>query len=208
MATHQNQIINRQKKGGLGMVAFFKQAPEEPASTKSNKPPRTWLLSRKKKPSSSAMPETLHQRRFDPEKRVISVVPDEGGGRGRGRGRGVVSDDVEMVVAARRSVSQVETNLASAVAFLQVKVVATDMPGSMQVHAFRCARASYDSLEKFSSKHMAFNMKKEFDEVYGPAWHCIVGSNFGSFVTHATGCFIYFSVEKLYVLLFRTKVQL
>ncbi|PKI66738.1 hypothetical protein CRG98_012933 [Punica granatum] len=107
----------------------------------------------------------------------------------------------------RRSVSQVETNLASVVAFLQVKVMVSDMPGFMQVHAFRCARRTYDSLEKFSSRHMAYNMKKEFDKIYGPAWHCIVGSSFGSFVTHATGCFLYFSMEKLYVLLFKTRVQ-
>ncbi|KAJ0591649.1 putative dynein ATPase [Helianthus annuus] len=48
---------------------------------------------------------------------------------------------------------------------------------------------------------------REFDKVYGPAWHCIVGSSFGSFVTHATGCFLYFSMEKLYILVFKTKVQ-
>lgn len=43
--------------------------------------------------------------------------------------------------------------------------------------------------------------------MYGPAWHCIVGSGFGSFVTHSTGCFLYFSMEKLCILLFRTKIQ-
>ncbi|CAN1216649.1 Dynein light chain, cytoplasmic [Linum perenne] len=94
------------------------------------------------------------------------------------------------------------------------------MPGFMQVHAFRCARRTFDSLDKFSSKHMAYNMKKvtlssssssslssQFDKVYGPSWHCIVGSSFGSFVTHSTGCFLYFSIEKLYILVFKTKVQ-
>ncbi|GAB4828304.1 hypothetical protein Ancab_035300 [Ancistrocladus abbreviatus] len=79
--------------------------------------------------------------------------------------------------------------------------------GSCKCMHFRCARRTYDSLEKFSAKHMACNMKKEFDRVYGPAWHCIVGSSFGSFVTHSTGCFLYFSMEKLYILLFKTKVQ-
>ena len=48
---------------------------------------------------------------------------------------------------------------------------------------------------------------QEFDKGYGPAWHCIVGSSFGSFVTHSTGCFIYFSMDKLYILLFKTKVR-
>ncbi|CAI0389644.1 unnamed protein product [Linum tenue] len=126
-----------------------------------------------------------------------------------------------VVERGRKSVSHVENNLGSVAEFLQVKVLVTDMPGFMQVHAFRCARRTFDSLEKFSSKHMAYNLKKgltciimlgmwlqEFDKVYGPAWHCIVGSSFGSFVTHSTSCFLYFSMEKLYILVFKTKVQI
>ncbi|KAK3210885.1 hypothetical protein Dsin_015591 [Dipteronia sinensis] len=111
-----------------------------------------------------------------------------------------------VVCEGRKSVSCVETNLGSVIGFLQVKVLVSDMPAFMQAHAFRCGRTTYDSLEKFSSKHIAYNMKKEFDKVYGPAWHCIVGSSFGSFVTHSTGCFLYFQLEKLYILLFKTKV--
>ncbi|OIT01558.1 PREDICTED: uncharacterized protein LOC109228150 [Nicotiana attenuata] len=114
---------------------------------------------------------------------------------------------VSYIETNRKSVTHVELNVASMAAILQVKVLVTDMPGFMQVHAFKCARTTYDSLEKFSSKHMACNMKKEFDKIYGPAWHCIVGSSFGSYVTHATGGFLYFSMEKLYILVFKTKVQ-
>ncbi|PWA49015.1 wall-associated kinase family protein [Artemisia annua] len=55
---------------------------------------------------------------------------------------------------------------------------------------------------------MPENALKEFDGVYGPAWHCIVGLNFGSFVTHSVGGFLYFSMDqKLFVLLFKTNVQ-
>ncbi|KAL0337426.1 UNVERIFIED_CONTAM: Dynein light chain, cytoplasmic [Sesamum calycinum] len=113
------------------------------------------------------------------------------------------------IAQERRSVSsEVEANAAgSAAELLEVRVLASDMPALMQVHAFCCARTTFESLEKFSSKHMAYNIKKEFDKVYGPAWHCIVGSSFGSFVTHSTGCFLYFSMEKLYVLVFKTRVQ-
>ncbi|CAH8390070.1 unnamed protein product [Eruca vesicaria subsp. sativa] len=111
----------------------------------------------------------------------------------------------------RKSVSHVEMDttarLAAVAEMLTVRILATDMPGFMQAHAFRCARTTLDSLEKFSSKHVAFNLKKEFDKGYGPAWHCIVGSNFGSFVTHSTGCFLYFSMDKLHILLFKTKVR-
>ncbi|XP_057421874.1 uncharacterized protein LOC130715772 [Lotus japonicus] len=106
----------------------------------------------------------------------------------------------------RKSVSQIET-FSSVAAYLQVKVLVSDMPSFMQVHAFRCARRTHDSQEKFSSKHIAHNIKKEFDKAYGPVWHCIVGSGFGSFVTHSRGCFLYFSMENLYILLFKTKVK-
>ncbi|OMO61423.1 putative axonemal dynein light chain [Corchorus capsularis] len=75
-----------------------------------------------------------------------------GGGGGDGGGG--------KIVEGRKSVSHVETNLPSVVSFLQVKVLVSDMPGFMQVHAFRCARRTYDSLEKFSPRHMAYNMKK------------------------------------------------
>lgn len=64
----------------------------------------------------------------------------------------------------RKSVSHVERDTAArieaAAEMLTVRILAADMPGFMQAHAFRCARMTLDSLEKFSSKHMAFNLKK------------------------------------------------
>ncbi|XP_062010587.1 uncharacterized protein LOC133726973 [Rosa rugosa] len=148
---------------------------------------RSWFsLSRKSKTRQEVLDQFEHaqSQREEPDKQVGVVVE-----------------------SARKSVSHVESNLVSVASFLQVKVLVSDMPGFMQVHAFRSARRTYDSLEKFSPKHMAYNLKKEFDKMYGPAWHCIVGSGFGSFVTHSTGCFLYFSMEKLCILLFRTKIQ-
>ncbi|KAJ0524588.1 putative dynein ATPase [Helianthus annuus] len=115
------------------------------------------------------------------------------------------------VVARRRSAENraemVMINVAEVADLYQVRVLVTDMPAFMQVHAFRCARRTFDSLDETSPRQIACNMKKDFDKVYGPAWHCIVGSSFGSFVTHATGCFLYFTMEKLYVLVFKTKVK-
>ncbi|CAN1179874.1 Dynein light chain LC6, flagellar outer arm [Linum perenne] len=88
------------------------------------------------------------------------------------------------------------------------KIVSVDMPPFMQIHAIDCARKTCDSMEKFAAKTLALTLKKEFDGVYGPAWHCIVGTSFGSFVTHSVGGFLYFSMDsKLYVLLFKTTVQ-
>lgn len=44
---------------------------------------------------------------------------------------------------------------------------------------------------------------QEFDREYGPGWQCIVGMDFGSFVTHCYGCFIYFCIGSLMIMLFR-----
>ncbi|XP_022135252.1 uncharacterized protein LOC111007260 [Momordica charantia] len=89
-----------------------------------------------------------------------------------------------------------------------VRLVSADMPPFMQIHAVDCAKRVHDSMEKFTSKSLALTLKKEFDGVYGPAWHCIVGKSFGSFVTHSVGGFLYFSMaQKLYILLFKTTVQ-
>ncbi|KAF5476905.1 hypothetical protein F2P56_003595 [Juglans regia] len=108
----------------------------------------------------------------------------------------------------RRSFCGSQVELADIFAGSGVKVVAVDMPPFMQIHVTDCARKAYDSMEKFTSKTLACTIKKEFDGVYGPAWHCIVGKSFGSFVTHSVGGFMYFSMDqKLYILLFKTTVQ-
>lgn len=108
----------------------------------------------------------------------------------------------------RRSFCGSQVELADIFANSAVKVVSVDMPPFMQIHVADFARKTCDSLEKFTSKALACTIKKEFDGVYGPAWHCIVGTSFGSFVTHSVGGFMYFSIDqKLYILLFKTTVQ-
>ncbi|KAG8489419.1 hypothetical protein CXB51_017839 [Gossypium anomalum] len=84
-----------------------------------------------------------------------------------------------------------------------------DMPLAMQERAIRRARALVDANNPGITKptQVAMCLKKEFDALYGPAWHCIVGKSFGSFVTHAGGGFLYFSVDKLCFLLFKTEVR-
>ncbi|KAL2342455.1 hypothetical protein Fmac_003740 [Flemingia macrophylla] len=112
-----------------------------------------------------------------------------------------------------------------------VRVRACDMPIPLQNRAFRCARDLLESMppKKLDSKRLALTLKKyeisladleafeivengqiwqtEFDSSYGPAWHCIVGTSFGSYVTHSLGGFVYFSIDKVYVLLFKTAVE-
>eukprot|EP00961_Rhodomonas_salina_P000099 922-Rhodomonas_salina.3 len=60
----------------------------------------------------------------------------------------------------------------------------------MQQDAIDCAA---QAMEKYNiEKDIAAYIKKEFDKKYNPTWHCIVGRNFGSYVTHETKHFIYF----------------
>jgi hypothetical protein len=43
------------------------------------------------------------------------------------------------------------------------------------------------AMEKYNiEKDIAAFIKREFDKKYNPTWHCIVGRNFGSYVTHET----------------------
>ncbi|KAL6856113.1 hypothetical protein ACP4OV_018915 [Aristida adscensionis] len=79
----------------------------------------------------------------------------------------------------------------------------TDMLQAMQQAALRLAGRALDDFEAGDSTHIARFIKKEFDRSYGPGWQCIVGTDFGSFVTHHRGCFIYFGIGNLAVLLFR-----
>lgn len=50
---------------------------------------------------------------------------------------------------------------------------------------------------------MAEEIKKYFDRHYQGGWHCIVGRNFGIFVTHEEGSFIRLTKGQLQVLLYR-----
>ena len=66
-------------------------------------------------------------------------------------------------------------------------------------------RSLPQALEKYNiEKDIAAFIKKEFDKKYNPTWHCIVGRNFGSYVTHETKHFIYFYLGQVAVLLFKS----
>ncbi|KAL8537207.1 hypothetical protein ACS0TY_012401 [Phlomoides rotata] len=102
-----------------------------------------------------------------------------------------------------------EVKLAALAINFNIRLRSADMAFPMQERALRHARALLDSapLRRPSPSLLARSLKKEFDSVYGPAWHCVVGTSFGSFVTHSPGGFLYFSVDSLSFLLFKTEVH-
>ncbi|KNC48044.1 dynein light chain 1, cytoplasmic [Thecamonas trahens ATCC 50062] len=89
----------------------------------------------------------------------------------------------------------------------QAVIKNADMSEDMQQDAVDCAMAALDrhSIEKDIAAHI----KKEdlsihSDRKHHPTWHCIVGRNFGSYVTHETRAFIYFYLGQIAVLLFKS----
>ncbi|GLJ23717.1 hypothetical protein SUGI_0449560 [Cryptomeria japonica] len=79
----------------------------------------------------------------------------------------------------------------------------TDMSQKMQDYAMLCAYEALDLHEVTEYEAIARFIKKKFDETYGIAWQCIVGFSLGSSITHVSGTFICFHVEKLAFLLFK-----
>lgn len=56
------------------------------------------------------------------------------------------------------------------------------MPENMQQAAIEVSKGAKTQFEV--EKDIACHIKKEFDSRYGTTWHCIVGRNYGSYVTH------------------------
>ncbi|XP_022138126.1 dynein light chain 1, cytoplasmic [Momordica charantia] len=84
----------------------------------------------------------------------------------------------------------------------KVVIKSADMFGDMQKEAVDIAIAAF---EKYAvEKDVAEQIKREFDKRHGPTWHCIVGRNFGSYVTHETNHFVYFYLDQKAVLLFKS----
>ncbi|XP_038698161.1 dynein light chain LC6, flagellar outer arm-like [Tripterygium wilfordii] len=79
----------------------------------------------------------------------------------------------------------------------------TDMPAQMQSHVMELAYQALDVHEPSDCQSIACYLKQKFDEAYGPAWHCVVGKEFGSCVTHLLGSFIFFHVEMIEFLIFK-----
>ncbi|KAM3661694.1 dynein light chain 1, cytoplasmic isoform 1-T1 [Ammospiza maritima maritima] len=115
-------------------------------------------------------------------------------GRGRGAARRVRTR------AQRRPLRSARTQ--AIMSDRKAVIKNADMSEEMQQDAVECAT---QALEKYNiEKDIAAHIKKEFDKKYNPTWHCIVGRNFGSYVTHETKHFIYFYLGQVAILLFKS----
>ncbi|TAQ86566.1 hypothetical protein B7494_g5121 [Chlorociboria aeruginascens] len=105
---------------------------------------------------------------------------------------------------------------------LDAQIKSADMTEEMQQEAIDVAQEAMSkySIEKDIAQHIkktvhapphanhrraGADQLKQFDDRKGATWHCIVGRNFGSFVTHETKHFIYFYLGHCAILLFKTQ---
>ncbi|CAG9329923.1 unnamed protein product [Blepharisma stoltei] len=81
-------------------------------------------------------------------------------------------------------------------------IKSVDMPEEI---ANKAIQTAFDAKEKFTNHNqIAAYIKRQFDSEFQPAWHCIVGRGFGSFVTHDTGNLVYFFLEEFAILLWKS----
>jgi dynein light chain LC8-type len=77
-----------------------------------------------------------------------------------------------------------------------------DMAGDMTQDAVDCAA---EAVAQFTAHtDVARFIKIEFDHKYGAPWHVIVGHHFASYISFEPQCFVYFFIEDLGILLFKS----
>jgi dynein light chain LC8-type len=65
----------------------------------------------------------------------------------------------------------------------ELRIQAADMPLHMQKAA---VQSTSHAIKLYTTeKHIAESIKQDFDQLFQPTWHCIVGRNWGSCVTHS-----------------------
>ena len=62
----------------------------------------------------------------------------------------------------------------------------------------------YHFRHDINTQDMATYVKKKCDEEFGGTWHCCFGRNFGCSITHDTKYVLFFQVELMHVLLFKS----
>ncbi|VDN20400.1 unnamed protein product [Dibothriocephalus latus] len=85
---------------------------------------------------------------------------------------------------------------------MKVDIRSSDMSPELEESAAKIVLLAASKFEV--EKDMAAFVKKEFDTLHGETWHCIVGKDFGSYVTHVKDGFIYAYVGDLAFELYKT----
>ena len=76
-----------------------------------------------------------------------------------------------------------------------------DMPDDMVQTVFNITHKFL--INNTVQKDIARHIKIEIDKLYEPIWHCVVGKNYGSYITHEPQRFIYFKADNNDITLFK-----
>ncbi|VDL61487.1 unnamed protein product [Hymenolepis diminuta] len=87
----------------------------------------------------------------------------------------------------------------------EIRVTVKCVRMSEEMISYAAVTAEQALKQNATRKDVAAFVKKRFDEKYGPLWHCIVGRDFGSYITHQEQGFIVFRVDDWAFLLFATR---
>ena len=77
----------------------------------------------------------------------------------------------------------------------------SDMPQDYQIVAVEKAASMIESKSQIND--IAKTLKQHFDKEFYPNWHCIVGNNFGAYVSNEDEKAIYFTYGLTSILLFK-----
>ena len=65
-------------------------------------------------------------------------------------------------------------------------------------------RTAFRKYEITNQRELAGYLKRSADKMFSPCWHCIIGRQFSSYVTHEMNGFIYLTKGPLSILLFKS----
>ncbi|CAF2126933.1 unnamed protein product [Rotaria magnacalcarata] len=83
-------------------------------------------------------------------------------------------------------------------------VKSTDLPAHYEQDMIQLVRAGFRKYDITNQRELAGFLKRAADSKFSPCWHCIVGRQFSSYVTHEMSGFIYFTRGPLSILLFKS----
>ncbi len=83
-------------------------------------------------------------------------------------------------------------------------VKSTDLPATYEEEMIQLVRTAFRKYEISNQRELAGYLKRSADRRFAPCWHCIVGRQFSSYVTHEMNGFIYFTKGPLSILLFKS----
>ncbi|CAF2463615.1 unnamed protein product [Rotaria sp. Silwood2] len=83
-------------------------------------------------------------------------------------------------------------------------VKSTDLPAQYEQEMIDLVRTAFQKYEITNQRELAGYLKRTADKKFSPCWHCIVGKQFSSYVTHEMNGFVYFTKGPISILLFRS----